>query len=249
MDVPTIVAILLAVAALGCFAGAWWAHGRRKLLVETPTSPAGALAEGRVEVKGTATLPPAGAMLSSPFTGTPCVHWRFTVEEERRRTETRFVDGKAQTHTTTHWVQVARGEAPQPFGVRDVTGVAVVDPRGADVPATKRSTLRSGTFRDPPPAVLAHLQGIGVSHEGLFGFNKTMRYTEHVLAEGTPLFVLGVARRGPDGRLLIGRGEGSPFLVSAQSEEALLLNYGLLRGGGVVVGFILLGIAAWLLVR
>lgn len=220
--VPGLLLVLLAILAAG---GVWFFHSRRRLLLDTPTSPAGALPQGRVEVKGTAAPAPGVPPLQAPFSGAPCVHWSYAIEEQRTRRVHRTVNGKSTPYTERYWVTVASGHSPHLFAVRDATGLALVDPRGADVPDTRRQAYRSGTFRDPPPAVLRVLQAQGIPYEGFFGLNKTMRYTERSLPEGTPLFVLGHAGPGPDGGLAIKRGPDTPFIISARSEESLLLGY------------------------
>lgn len=236
-----LIALLLLVLAFCSFGGTWHLHRQRRILLETPTSPAGALPQGRVEVKGVSTLAPGSQPLVAPFSGKPCLHWRFVVEEERTRTQSRTINGKRQTYTERYWHAVAQQASPEPFGVRDETGIALVDPRGAEMPATSLATLRSGLFRDPPPEVLRVLQQTGIAHEGLFGLNKSMRYRESALGEGTRLFVAGTARPSWDGRLAIGRGDDGRLLVSTRSEESILRGY---LAGMVLTTLAGLGLAA-----
>lgn len=246
--------LVLLALALVAFGGAWWAYKRRARMADTPTSKVRSMAIGPVELNGLSVVPPGGAALRAPFTGEPCVYWEYLVEEERTRTVTRVVNGKPQTHTERYWATVDAGSSPERFGLQDDTGVALVDPRGGDMPAPLVARFGSGFGRDPPPAVMAFLQRRGLKHETLFGLNKKMRYTERRLAAGTTLYVLGNAARRDDApaaagndALVVQKQGDAPFLVSDKSEKQLTLRWTLAMWTLLVVGVVAAGAGAWLL--
>lgn len=239
---------ILLVAGLALFAGAWWAYRRRAHIADTPTSKVRSMAVGSVELKGKAVPPPGRDLLRAPFTNEPCVYWEYKVEEERTRMKKNGME--------TYWATVASGRSKAPIGLRDETGVVLVDPQGEGLPTKAEARYGSGWGRDPPPQVLAFLQQADISHEGLFGINKKMRYTEERLPEFVDIYVLGNATR-PEGALgegnaaLVVQREGDgAFMVSTASEEALLRNWTisfwlmLLAGiGAAAAGAYLLGAA------
>lgn len=174
---------------------------------------------GHVELIGTAATAPGKPMLVAPFTHGPCVYWEWKVEEWKKR---------GKNH---QWVTVASDRSKLPFGLRDDTGVALVDPEDADMPAPTHARYGSGWGKDPPASVMDDLAKVGISHENWLGMNKRMRFSEGRLVEGTPLYVLGNATRpddatgaGNDALVVRRKGDGA-FLVSTSSEKALLRNW------------------------
>ena len=240
------VGIILLILGLASFGGAWWAYGRRRIIADTPTSKVRSMAVGAVELQGTAVPPPGKDLLRGPFTNEPCVYWEYQVEEQRTR--------HTKNGTQTYWASVASGRSKLPIGLRDDTGVVMIDQNGADLPGPAETRYGSGWGREPPPQVLAFLEKAHIKHENFLGFNKTMRYTERRLVEGTPLFVHGNAVRRADAAgegnaaLVVQREGDSAFLVSAGSEKSilrkwtaafwamLLLGIGLAAGGAYLLG-------------
>lgn len=233
------VGLGLLVAGLALFAAAWWAYSKRRHMMDTPTSKVRSMAIGPVELVGAAALPPAGEYQRGPFTDEPCLYWEYKVEEQRTR--------HTKSGTQTHWATVASAHSKAPIGLRDDTGLVVVDPQGAELPAPVATRYGSGFGRDPPPTVLAFLRSKGLSHETLFGINKKMRYSEERLMENTTLYVLGNATRregaaGVGNEALVVQREGDgTFLVSTKSEKQLLLRWTALFWAMLAVG---VGLAA-----
>lgn len=233
MPVPGWPGIVLLLGGLGLFAGAWYAYTRRARLLDLPTSKVRSMAIGGVELKGVAAPAPGREMLVAPFTHKPCVAWSYEVEEQRTRTVTTTVNGKTQTRTETYWATVASGRSKEPFGLTDDTGTARVDPQGAAVPGPERAQFGSGWGRDPPERVLAFLRRHHIEHEGIFGINKRMRYTERLLPAGTALLLHGNVVQAPDApasahthdALVVVREGETPFMLSTTSEEALVARW------------------------
>jgi hypothetical protein len=93
---------------------------RKKNMIENvPSSPIRSVAMGLAEIKGQA---PGVAVTPAPLSGTPCLYYRYLVEEERTRPK----GGR-------EWVTIDRGESNVPFHVEDPTGRILVNPEGADI--------------------------------------------------------------------------------------------------------------------
>lgn len=255
MAVPLIPAILLIVGGLVLFGFSWPLYKRHRVIADTPTAKAHSMAVGPVELKGTAEVRPGAAPFTGPFSGLPCVSYRYVVEEQRTRTVTRTVNGKTTTHTETYWATVDSGQARGVFALRDETGIALVDPTGASLPESRATEYGSHLLRDPPPHVQAFLQARGRTFEGLLGINKTMRFREWRLEPGTRLYVLGTAIRREDApteavgneALLVQREGRVPFIVSDSGEGSLTLKYAAGFWGCLVGGIAAAGLGTWLL--
>lgn len=226
----------LILTGFGAFTA--WRGARRlrtwRAIRKTPTSLAGAIAPGPVEVAGRAEPLERGRTGRGPFSGEEAVFGTWVVEEYRSR-------GKR-----SEWVTLARGAVGGAFRVVDVTGGAVVEPEGAELDVEETWRGGSGFMKDPPPHVIEFLRARGLDFEGWFGINKRMRFRESLLREGATVYVLGTADTGPTGRTLIGLGEGFPFLVSGRPEQkagAVQRNRGLGQFAG---GVLLIGLGLWL---
>jgi hypothetical protein len=157
---------------------------RRRMLIEnTPTSKIRSLAMGLVEIYGK--VVPAKQLLKGPFSGDDCVYYKYTIEEYRHQ-------GK-----NSRWVTVKQGEERTGFYLRDETGQVLVDPKGAGIEISKDYEFGSGSGKDPPAQVMQFLDTSGMKHEGFFGFNKEMRFTEYHIAPGDSLYVMGTAGDNP----------------------------------------------------
>lgn len=243
MDSGTLVIALVLLAGSGvASAFAWRSYKRYRLIADTPTSKARSMAVGPVEVQGAAVVAPGREPLVAPLTLTPCLYWQCTVEEQR----TRVVKTQKGTRTEKYWATLDSAEGRAIFGVRDDTGVAVVDPKGASLPTPHDRQFDSGFLRDPPSNVVAYLTSRKLSFESWLGMNKTMRFREHALPIETPLFVLGNAVRADaaaasafgNEALVIQREGRAPFIVSDKSEKSV-------RGMGLALfwALLLLGLA------
>src|SRR5688572_8958947 len=110
---------------------------RHRLLADLPTSKAGGVFIGLIELKGTAE---SEAPLRSFLAQSACVHYAFDVAEHWSRTVTESYtdkDGRTKTRTRTEsgWQSVASGGETQDFYLRDETGVVLIRPQGAKLEA------------------------------------------------------------------------------------------------------------------
>jgi len=101
-----LLALLVWVAALR----------RRRAILDTPVSRIATAAQGYVELRGTG-LPLEGLPLLAPLSGSPCLWYRYKLEE---RVGNRWQHKESDVSTSC-------------FVISDGTGQCVVDPEGAEV--------------------------------------------------------------------------------------------------------------------
>lgn len=213
---------------------------RDKRLVENmPTSKVRSLAMGLVEIFGQV-LPAERMVMKSPFSNRDCVYYRYTVEELRS-------SGK-----NSHWVTIKKDEKRMPFFLKDETGAVLIDPSGARFGIGRDNQFDSKWGKDPPEQVKKFMASQGLNFEGLFGVNKTMKYTEWFLEPGDKLYIMGVAQDNPhvdEGSaknsvedVMIGKGEHEKiFYISDREERDILkklkwqVNLGVFGGGFLAV--------------
>lgn len=110
---------------------AWYVNLRRfRAVADTPTSKAASAPQGYVELLGRGAHPP-GEKLRSHLTGLPCLWYRYRIEEKR--------DDK--------WHYLDSGESSDTFGLRDGTGMMLVDPDDAEIHTTNKSTWIQDHYR------------------------------------------------------------------------------------------------------
>jgi hypothetical protein len=214
------------VVAAGAVTGllAWLVDRQRRSYADLATTPAAAVFAGRNEVKGRAW---AAAPLVSHRRHVPSIWWAYCLEEERRHTRTvTSTDSQGNTHTRTEhytlWHVIDRKHQELPwFEVVDDTGSVPVRLAGAKVEARQVFT---DTFKDGERKGLL---------ESLFS-NRTgrLRETEHALAVGDQLFVVGQAEL--DERTCVPV-LGHEVLVTTRSEESRTRWLGVGAGALVVL--------------
>lgn len=238
MNTP--LAAKLAAISLGALLLGLWiffnAFGRlrlRRAVAGTPTSKARSAAMGKCELKGLAReidLPILG-----PFSGLPCVWYRWKVEEERR-------DNKGNLN----WYTVDEKISLEPFYLEDSTGRLKIDPDGAEVEAPQLLRYAAGAFSSA-----GRPQGLQAA--GWLNFGRR-RLTEWRIDQARPIYALGSLRffkSAPDAEpepVLSQGSAGEPFFISTRSEDEVLselewsvwgrLLLGALLGIGGMVGLI-----------
>ncbi|MDP2717878.1 MAG: GIDE domain-containing protein, partial [Candidatus Micrarchaeota archaeon] len=202
-----------------------------------------AIAMGPVEVFGKV-VPSEQGLLEAPFTGKPCVYYRFKVEE--------YVGGKNR-----QWHTVASGKDARRFFIRDETGDVLVDSKDAEVDLPS-DFFQSGN-KAPPERVQAFMQSRKLGMKSFIGLNKNMRYTEYHLAPDDDIFVSGNAGSNSDldgagisegfRKVLIGKGGKKDFFyISDKAENKVLDGLKWQVWGGILGGMALLAIGLiWLL--
>lgn len=146
--VQTPIALSIAASlAVATSATGWLINLKRyRIISDTPTSNIGSAPLGYVEILGQG-FHQDGERLKSYLTGLPCLWYRYIVER---------LEEKA-------WKQVESGESDDTFGLRDDTGMILVDPEHAEILVTNKQNW----------------------------INDNYRYTEWSLIAGDTIYVLG----------------------------------------------------------
>jgi hypothetical protein len=185
------------------------------LIESIPTSTIRSLALGLVEISGQGQ--PEERLLSSPFSGLPCVFYSYAVEEH------------VGSGRHAQWETLAKGTSEQPFFVSDTTGRALVIPLGAELILPDERTYRNNWLGELPPTTIAGLNRLGISTERWMG-SKTLRCREAFILPEERVYVLGTAYEhfGAKGhvenaaRLYIGSSRDHEFIISDRSEKDVL---------------------------
>jgi Zn-finger nucleic acid-binding protein len=215
---PDGLLLYLVMAVVGGLWLVWhgWTIQQRKRLIESiPTSPIRSLALGLVEINGRAE--PEAELLTSPFSGLPCVFYSYTVEE-------RVGSGK-----NTRWETIANGTSERPFVVRDATGRVLVVPLGATLMLPDERVSRTSWLGELPPLAVAGLSRLGIASTSWMG-NKTLRCRESFVLPDESVYVMGTALEhqgmnhhiANESRLYIGSSRDHAFIISDRSEKDLL---------------------------
>jgi len=205
------------VGGFGLFVYGWTVHQRTRLIESIPTSTIRSLALGLVEISGQAQ--PEKDLLSTPFSGLPCVFYSYAVEE-------RVGSGK-----NARWETIAKGTSEQPFFVIDTTGRVLVVPLGAELILPDERTSRSNWLGELPPNTIAGLNRLEISTDRWIG-SKTLRCRESFILPGERVYVLGTAhehlgareRVENPARIYIGSSRDHEFIISDRSETDLLFR-------------------------
>jgi len=204
---------------------------KSRLVKDTPTSKIRSLAMGRAEVFGT--IVPFQEITMAPFSGTPCVYFRYSLEKQYERR-----DKQGRVHE--EWRQIDSGRWSVPFFVQDETGKVLVDPKNAEVdtPADRANMPILGL--ELPPNILARTSP---------DRHALLRYSESYIRPDEQLYVLGFAGDNPHiadtsqdtaaGDKMIQYRDGEPFFVSSQHQEAVATYSASAGRQSIVAGAIL----------
>jgi Zn-finger nucleic acid-binding protein len=203
------------VGGFGLFVYGWMVHQQKRLIESIPTSTIHSLALGLVEISGHAQ--PEDRLLSTPFSGLPCVFYSYAVEEH-------VGSGKH-----AQWETISKGTSEQPFFVSDTTGQVLVVPLGAELILPDERTYQNNWLGELPPTAIAGLNRLGISTERWVG-NKTLRCREAFIIPEEQVYVLGTAHEHHGARehvenaarIYIGSSQDHEFIISDRSEKDLL---------------------------
>ena len=203
------------VGGVGLFVYGWMVHQQKRLIESIPTSTIRSLALGLVEISGQAQ--PEESLLSSPFSGLPCVFYSYAVEEH-------VGSGKH-----AQWETIAKGTSEQPFFVSDTTGRVLIVPLGAELILPDERTYQNNWLGELPPIAIDGLNRLGISTERWIG-SKTLRCRESFILPEEPVYILGTAhehlgakeRVENSARIYIGSSRDHEFIISDRSEKDLL---------------------------
>ena len=236
MENQLIAGLIIVLSGIVLFVVGLYFLKKKQLIADTPTSKIRSIAMGLVEITGQV-IPIMERVLRSPFTDKDCVYFHYTIEEYRS-------SGKS-----SYWAMIKKDEQRSLFYLKDDTGIVLVDPTDAQIEARKDFEYQSGFGKDPPAQVIRFLDVNNVSHEGWFGFNKTMRYRETIIVPDETLYIMGTAGENPlkkEGTtnhvdsIMIQKGSYEKhYYISDKPEKQILTNLTLLTyglaGGGIVL--------------
>jgi hypothetical protein len=124
---------------------------------------------------------PVDHPLIAPLTGRPCVYYRVTVENNSAPEESAIVVGES---------------SGVPFLLEDDSGIAVVDPAGAEVTVDFDHWAQSGIYGGASAAQEALLVRHGRRSRGPV-FDDPLTYREAILGVGETVSVVGAGVREP----------------------------------------------------
>nr|WP_321221158.1 hypothetical protein [uncultured Psychroserpens sp.] len=124
--------------------------------------------------------------LKAPYSGRHCVFYQIIIEQ------------KVKSGKSSHWKKIVSEEKFQDFFI-DTNGDFVIikpqhHPRNYICYLVKDKETSSGTFNDPTPKFAALLRRYNIEPENFFGFNRTLRYKEGIIAVGERITVAGIAK-------------------------------------------------------
>ncbi len=169
------------LATLYCLYLTFRSFKKARLIEDMPTSLIRSASQGFTELIGIAKINQQA--LIGPLTSTPCLWWKYSIEKYQRA-------GKSSS-----WVTIESDTSEKAFYIDDNSGLCLVMPQGSDLTARHKRQWR-GSQRRPSSA---HKQPSSNSKESLLGilvttdigFGRRYRYTEHLIRDGDPLYVLG----------------------------------------------------------
>ncbi len=189
---------------------------KKKLIEDIPTSTVRGLALGLAEVSGTARE--FGKLLTSDFSKTPCVFYRYEVEEYRS-------SGKSGS-----WVTIAKHTSSEYFYLEDKTGRVLICPAGADLHVHTDRKYSNGIGAKDKDLFLAQLDSMGIKTQGILGFGRQLRCEEAYIVPGDELYAIGTVQPSPLVRgsvqgfenVCVAAQPGAFFLLSSESEKHVL---------------------------
>jgi len=215
--------------ALGCLLASFRNFRRRSLSKELPTSRALGVFMGLVEMKGSAECE---APLVSVLAEAECIHYRYKVEEEWRRTE---MDSDGKLKTESGWKTVDEGTQTVPsFYVKDATGAILVRPKGAELDAPVVFNRSCG--RDDPVYF-----GKGPMAEISDSCGRRRFFEEAIRLHG-PVYLVGKARERRDivAAEIAADDTAELFFISGHSEQEVQSTFAWHGVGWSLLGLVLL---------
>ena len=158
----------------------------RRKLNKTKTTPISSCKENQyVKIIGKAEK--LNKTLIAPISKTPCLYYQIIIE----------TINNSNNSLGVFWETVFKDEQFVDFIIETKKGKAVLEVSMSrnhkEVYLTKDKKFRSGIFNDAPKYIENYLASHGKSCEGLFGFNRSMRYREGIIEIGESIAILGIA--------------------------------------------------------
>ncbi len=126
------------------------------------------------------------APLIAPYSRRECVFYQMKIQRQVN-------NGKS-----SYWKTIASEEKFQDFFIETNGDFVIIkpqaDPKNYICRLVQDSKQSSGTFNDPTPKFLNLLKRYHIAPETYFGFNKTLRCEEGIIAIGERITVAGIAK-------------------------------------------------------
>lgn len=201
----------------------------KQTIENMPTSKIRSIAMGLVEIYGE-TVPVKGQILKSPFSNKNCVYYRYEIQELRR------------SKRTAYWATLKKGEKCAYFYLKDNTGIALVNPKDAEIEIPLDFQAQNiGAISNADAD--AFFSSISFNPKNFLGLNRTLKFLEYYIAPKDALYILGTAGDNPfveDGSsssnhadIMIEKGNNKIYYISDSNEKDLL---GKLRWK-IIIGF------------
>ena len=218
---------------------------RARVLEDTPTAKIRSAAQGYVELAGEQ-FNLGNAPTLTRLSHLPCTWYRYAIQ---------FMDQQ------NGWRVIEHGNSEALFGLKDGTGICIIDPKGADI-STSQVDQWQGFSRYPTKKPSSWIGR-------LWGSLGKYRYTEWTMHEGMSLHAMGnfhtynqqqfsalypnyagLANANEDINLLSksGLNKTSPFVLSALDQKKMVFKHKLEAFGWFLAYMSLLLLIGWLLV-
>jgi len=148
---------------------------RSRLVEDMPTSKIRSASQGYTELIGIARKGEHTNI--SPLSSQLCLWWHYKIERYQSSGKNR------------HWVTVENKRSDASFHIEDSTGICRVDPESAEMSTYHKRVWHGSTRRPVGGQTLKAKPHFLMTNIG--GFGKRYRYTEYLLKDGDPLYVLG----------------------------------------------------------
>jgi len=211
---PATLGLIMLIGGIVAFFFGFNRLKRKRMIENIPTSTVRAMAMGEVELIGKAEA--YHQPLTGPFTNSPCVYYRYKIEEHRS-------SGKR-----SHWATIAKGDSSaSPFYLRDETGRVLVAPAKAEMLIDQK--LRTQTMSSQ---IEQFLTRSGMRAHGLFGFARPLRFTEWHIKTDETSYVLGFAQKNPN-FLREQQNQLQQILEEAKRDKDLMAQFDLNQDGEI----------------
>ena len=173
---------IITAGALFCLFKTRHAFKKLRLVEDMPTSLIRSASQGFTELVGVGK--PLAEPIISPLTSLPCLWWRYNIERYKKR----------HGSQAGSWVSVKRQTSEMPFNIDDGTGLCQIFPAGAELSSRHKHRWYGRSLNpnsNPNPFNSPLGSKADLISRALSGFGRRYRFTEHLILDGDPLYVLG----------------------------------------------------------
>ena len=183
-----------------------------RLMQDTPTSTARAVAIGPVELSGRVCAAD-GKLLKTPYSGIECVYYRCRVKNRKAGNPLKALRDLEKNYETNG----------VPFLLEDDTGKILVDP-ACSMPVLRRRFYYSLIGSKYLPERCKELIKANRLEEKVKEWAKErLEFEEYWIAPGDEIYVMGTASKNDGKDIVIGKGRG-PFFIRDRPEKLSISN-------------------------